>query len=66
MEAVRIGFIGCGGNANGHMRQLSNLEDVRIVATCDVQEAPARNAAKRYNAQLYINHKVMLERDGLD
>jgi len=66
MKEVKIGFIGCGGNANGHMRQLSNLEGVRIVATCDLEEARAKGAAQSYNAEPYTNHKVMLERDDLD
>ena len=66
MQEVRIGFIGCGGNANGHMQRLSNLEGVRIVGTCDVQEERAQNAAESYNAQPYTNHNLMLERDDLD
>ena len=66
MEEVRIGFIGCGGNANGHMRRLSDLEGVRIVGTCDVQEERAQSAAASYNAQPYTNHNLMLERDDLD
>ena len=66
MQEVRIGFIGCGGNANGHMRRLSELEGVHIVGTCDVQEERAENAAQTYNAQPYTNHNLMLERDDLD
>ena len=63
---VKIGFIGCGGNANGHLQQLSNMEDVRIVATCDVQEARAASSASSYNAKSYTDHKKMLERETLD
>ena len=66
MQEVRIGFIGCGGNANGHMQRLSDLEGVRIVGTCDVQEERAQNAAESYNAQPYTNHNRLLERDDLD
>ena len=66
MEEVRIGFIGCGGNANGHMRRLSELEGVRIVGTCDLEEERARNAAESYNAHPYTNHNLMLARDDLD
>ena len=66
MQEVRIGFIGCGGNANGHMQRLSDLEGVRIVGTCDVQEERAKNAAESYNAQPYTNHNLMLERADLD
>ena len=36
MKEVKIGFIGCGGNANGHMNQLSGIEGANIVAVCDV------------------------------
>ena len=66
MQEVRIGFIGCGGNASGHMQRLSDLDGVRIVGTCDVQEERAQNAAERYDAQPYTNHNLMLERDDLD
>ncbi len=66
MQEVRIGFIGCGGNANGHMGRLSELEGVRIVGTCDLQEDRAQAAAASYNAQPYTNHHLMLEREDLD
>ena len=66
MQEVRIGFIGCGGNANGHMQRLFDLEGVRIVGTCDVQQERAESAAERYGAQPYTNHNLMLERDDLD
>lgn len=65
-QEVKIGFIGCGGNARGHMRTLMNMESVRIVATCDVVETLATQAAEECNAQAYTNHKTMLERDDLD
>ena len=66
MKEVKIGFIGCGGNANGHMRTLSNMEGVQIVGTCDVQETRANTAAENYNATPYADHRVLLERDDLD
>ncbi|MFQ6044233.1 MAG: Gfo/Idh/MocA family protein, partial [Candidatus Poribacteria bacterium] len=65
-QEVKIGFIGCGGNAGGHIRTLVNMEGVRIVATCDIVEELATRAAEQCNAQAYTNHKTMLERDDLD
>ena len=66
MSDVKIAFIGCGGNANGHMNQLSELEGARIVAVCDVQPERAQNAAEKHNAQPYTEHRAMLEREDLD
>ncbi|MYB95279.1 Gfo/Idh/MocA family oxidoreductase [Candidatus Poribacteria bacterium] len=66
MKEVKIGFIGCGGNANGHMNQLSGIEGARIVAVCDVQPERAQSAAERHNADPYTAHQELLERDDLD
>jgi len=65
-EQVRIGFIGCGGNARGHMRTLSNMEDVKIAAVCDLKEELAASAAEMCGADAYTDHKAMLERKDLD
>ena len=38
-QIVKIGIIGCGGIANSkHMPALSKLEDVQMVAFCDIIE----------------------------
>jgi len=67
MKEIKIGFIGCGGNARGHMRTLTNMEGARVVATCDLVEDLAKSAAEASNAEAYYtNHKVMLERQDLD
>ncbi len=66
MSDVKIAFIGCGGNANGHMNQLSQLDGARIVAVCDVQLERAQSAAEKHNAHPYTEHRAMLERDDLD
>lgn len=66
VQEVKIGFIGCGGNAHGHLQQLSNMANVRIVATCDIQETRATGSAASFNAKPYTDHKTMLERESLD
>ena len=40
-DTIRIGFIGCGGNARGHMNTLNNMEGASVVAVCDVVEKNA-------------------------
>ncbi len=38
MEKVRIGMIGCGGNAGGHLRRLMEMGEVEVVGLADVSE----------------------------
>ena len=66
MKEVKIGFIGCGGNANGHMNRLAEIEGARVVAVCDVQAERAQSAAENHNADAYTAHHALLERDDLD
>ncbi len=66
MKEVKIGFIGCGGNANGHMNQLAGIEGARVVAVCDLQAERAQSAAEKHNADPYTAHQALLERDDLD
>ena len=66
MEETKIGFIGCGGNAGGHMNTLQNIEGANVVATCDIDETRANATSKKHNATPYTNHRSMLERTDLD
>jgi len=66
VNVVKIGCIGCGGNANGHMRRLHGMERADIVAVCDIREELSQRAAEAYEAEAYTDHKKMLERDDLD
>ena len=66
MKEVKIGFIGCGGNANGHMNQLAGIEGARVVAVCDLQVERAQSAAEKHKADSYTAHQELLERDDLD
>ncbi|MFC1712356.1 Gfo/Idh/MocA family protein [Candidatus Poribacteria bacterium] len=65
-EYVKIGFIGCGGNARGHMGSLSKMEDVKLVALCDLNAERASSAAEQFGAKAYTDHKVMLSEEDLD
>ena len=66
MKEVKIGFIGCGGNANGHMNHLAGIEGARVVAVCDIQAERAQSAAEKHNADPYTAYQELLERDDLD
>lgn len=66
MKEVRIGFIGCGGNAKGHMRRLKEMEGARVVAVCDLDRNRAEEAANELGCDAYDNHPSLLERADLD
>jgi len=36
MSKIRLAMIGCGGNSSGHARRMSQIPEVQIVGTCDV------------------------------
>jgi predicted dehydrogenase len=48
------------------MGTLNKLEGAQMVAVCDVVEELAQKAGELCNAEVYTNHKKMLERDDLD
>jgi predicted dehydrogenase len=69
-DKIRIGIIGCGGIANGkHLPSLSKIDNVEIVAFCDLIEEKATKAAKEYgskNAKVYKDYKKLLEDKSID
>ncbi|MDO4739393.1 MAG: Gfo/Idh/MocA family oxidoreductase [Eubacteriales bacterium] len=67
MDKVRIGIIGCGGIAFGkHMPSLKKIEEVEMVAFCDLIEERAVKAAQEYGvegAQIFTDYKELLKLD---
>jgi predicted dehydrogenase len=65
--AVKIGFIGTGGIANNHLRNLANIEGAEVIAFCDLVLERAEEAAKSWNdARAYNNVDQMLDDRKLD
>ena len=70
MKKVKIGIIGCGGIANGkHMPCLQKLDNIEMVAFCDIIIERAEKAAKEYGiegAKVYEDYNEMLKNENLD
>ena len=64
--AVKVGFIGAGGNANWHMDILKDVPEAEIVAVADIAFDKAETTAQKHGATPYASHKVMLEKAPLD
>ncbi|MFB4324155.1 Gfo/Idh/MocA family oxidoreductase [Paenibacillus sp. JNUCC32] len=69
-KVYRIGIIGCGGIANGkHLPSLSRLNNVELVAFCDIVIDRAEAAASKYGieeAKVYSDYKELLQDQSID
>ena len=70
MDKIRVGFIGCGGNASGHIGRVLDIPEAEVVALCDVDQGSLQRAKERYSqaAELpeFTHYQEMLERVELD
>lgn len=69
MAKLRVGIVGCGYISSVHLGGYSKLEQVEIVAFCDLVREKAEAAAKKYgtpDAKVYTAYKEMLKEQKLD
>ena len=69
-DTIKIGMIGCGGNARGHMHRLLSLPGVKIVGLCDLAEESLKASAE-IDKQLakvpqFTDYKTMLDTVKMD
>lgn len=67
---VKVGIIGCGGIAKGkHLPALAQVEEVEMVAFCDILVERAEEAKEMYGtteAKVYTDYKELLAENELD
>ncbi|EFM08839.1 oxidoreductase domain protein [Paenibacillus curdlanolyticus YK9] len=65
MSKLRVGIIGCGGIANGkHLPALAKVNEVEIVAFCDIVLERAEQAKEKYGSsesKVYENYADLLK-----
>ncbi|GAK02690.1 dehydrogenase [Geomicrobium sp. JCM 19037] len=66
MNRLGIGFIGAGGVARVHMKNIGQIEHAKIVAVTDIQTEAAKRAASEYNARAYADAEQMMDNENLD
>ncbi|OGO25995.1 MAG: oxidoreductase [Chloroflexi bacterium RBG_16_54_11] len=70
MKKLNVGIIGCGFIANGkHLPSLARMEDVEVVAFCDIIIEKAQAAAKKYgtpDALVCVDYRDVLARQDID
>lgn len=69
-RTVKVAIIGCGGIANGkHMPSLSKINQVELVAFCDLELKKAEKAALEYGsakAKVYQDYKELLQDESIE
>ncbi len=68
-DRLRIGVIGCGGMANGHMRALVKMretDNLDILAVCDVYDKRAEAAAQLTGGKIVKDYRRLLEDKNID
>ena len=67
MEIVKVGFIGCGGNASGHIGRVLGMGDTEVVALCDVSEQSLKRVKDQHQGvadlPTFRDYKEMLENE---
>ena len=68
-DRLRIGVIGCGGMATGHMRALVRMKDaenIEMAAVCDVYDKRTDAAAQLTGGRKYKEYRRLLENKDID
>lgn len=65
-KKLRVGVIGCGRIAVMHFVSLKTIEEVDLVACCDIKKDRAEAAALEYGIKPYTSYEEMLNKEELD
>lgn len=67
-KKLRIAVIGCGGIAQkAHLPGYERMDNVELVAFCDIREDRAKEVAEKYGVkQVYTDYRDVLNIEGLD
>jgi predicted dehydrogenase len=63
---IRFAIIGCGRVAGNHLRAITELPGAKLVAVCDLLEAPARNYSQQFGVPWYQDYHEMLRMEQVD
>ena len=65
-EKLRVGVIGCGRISVMHFVSIASIEEVELVACCDIKPDRAEEAAREYGIKAYTSYEEMLDTEKLD
>ena len=66
MKKLRVGIIGCGRVSVKHLIPLKDIEEVELVACCDLKRERAEQTARQYGITAYVSYEEMFDKESLD
>ena len=63
---IKAAVIGCGSMGQNHIRNYAEIDDVDLVAVCDVDLERARKFSKKYGCKAYDNYLEMINKEKPD
>jgi predicted dehydrogenase len=67
VKTLRVGIVGGGGIVYPHLGSMRKINDVRVVAVCDKNEAMARRVADRFGIRSYYTELAqMLDKEEME
>ena len=65
-KEVKFAIIGCGRISQNHLDAIEKAPHARLVATCDLVEEKAADAAEKYGCNYYTDIEKMLQSESID
>jgi predicted dehydrogenase len=66
MNKYRVGIVGCGNIFPMHAISVNSLDCAEVVAVCDVKKERAKEKAREFNCNYYLDYKEMIDKENLD
>ena len=66
MNKKRVAVIGCGRISVMHLSAIEKIEDVELIACCDLKKDRADSVAKKYGVKAYYDYNQMMSSETLD
>ena len=59
-DPVRVALVGCGRISQTHFQALAEIDDLELVAVCDIVEERAREAGEQNGVPWFTSYEQML------
>jgi len=66
VRKLRVGVIGAGFWGKNHIRVFSELENVELVAVCDIDPRKAKDITEKYRVKPYMSVEGLLEKEDIE